>query len=450
MSTSKTFTWAEIEQSALKKRTPADILADPDAPVYIVINDKVYNVGGDFIKWHPGGAVVLTQLGKDATGAFAVFHSANAESILSEYYVGDLAESEIREKSELDKAFDDLRSQMVQMKAYDSSKLYYLFKVLSNVAIGASAIYILYHYGRTSIPMVLLSGFLMALFWQQCGWLAHDFLHHQVFENRIYNDMVGYIVGNCWLGFSVSWWKNKHCTHHAACNVHDVDPDINTMPYLAWSEHALELFTDVDDAAVAKFLVKYQPILFFPLLAFGRMAWCLASARFCYNDLLMSKTRKVVELTLLSTHWLALLGLLVAFCTPLNAIIFFASAQLFGGLLLAVVFSVNHNGMPVLTKAATKALNFYELQIITGRNVNPGLFNNWFSGGLNYQIEHHVFPMIPRHQFHRVQPLVEELCRKHKVSYHKTSLWGGLVEVVGRLASVSRAAEKVVQQKKQE
>lgn len=51
---------------------------------------------------------------------------------------------------------------------------------------------------------------------------------------------VSYVFGNLFQGFSVAWWKNKHNTHHAVPNVHGADPDIDTMPLLAWSEHALE------------------------------------------------------------------------------------------------------------------------------------------------------------------------------------------------------------------
>ena len=62
------------------------------------------------------------------------------------------------------------------------------------------------------------------------GWLAHDFLHHQVFKNRKINDFMGYLIGNVGQGFSVEWWKNKHNTHHAKPNIHGADPDIDTMP----------------------------------------------------------------------------------------------------------------------------------------------------------------------------------------------------------------------------
>jgi hypothetical protein len=81
-------------------------------------------------------------------------------------------------------------------------------------------------------------------------------------------------------GFSVNWWKNKHFVHHAVPNIHKADPDIDTMPYLAWSEQALEFFNDMDEKTVAKFLVSHQPILYFPLLSFARLSWAMSSIFF--------------------------------------------------------------------------------------------------------------------------------------------------------------------------
>ena len=95
----------------------------------------------------------------------------------------------------------------------------------------------------SSNPLVhVASALIMGLFWQQCGWLAHDFLHHQVFKQRKYGDLGGIFWGNLMQGYSMQWWKNKHNGHHAVPNLHnssvhatDGDPDIDTMPLLAWS-----------------------------------------------------------------------------------------------------------------------------------------------------------------------------------------------------------------------
>ncbi|KAJ1555717.1 hypothetical protein HK405_014135 [Cladochytrium tenue] len=258
------------------------------------------------------------------------------------------------------------------------------------------------------------AGLLMALFWQQCGWLAHDALHNQVFADRRFNDAFGFLVGNVMLGFSVNWWKNKHCTHHAVPNVHDVDPDIDTMavpcmvgcpeypqdvrlrprqwraiigpeyfcpslPILGRSEHALELFTDMKDTDVARFLAAYQPVLNFPILAPARLAWCYASIMYSVQGHVLDPNTAIVELTTLALHWVVYLGTAFLFCTPLRALLYLFVSQTACGVFLAVVFSVNHNGMPVYTSKAAGKIYFYELQVLTSHDVTPTPINDWFT-----------------------------------------------------------------------
>ncbi|KAI9345323.1 fatty acid desaturase-domain-containing protein [Obelidium mucronatum] len=443
MTGSELLPWAEVEQSALKKTTIKDVEAGGQA--LMVIHNKVYDIGAGtgFFKFHPGGAVAISQIGKDASGAFEVFHTENAEAIMSEFYVGDLAPKEVPKPNEFKKDINILREKLVKMGAFESNKLYYLYKIISTFSIGAASAAVLINYGQTSTLAVVGAGMLMALFWQQSGWLAHDFLHHQVFKNRTYNDAVGYMVGNVWQGFSVSWWKDKHCTHHSVPNVHGEDPDINTMPFLAWSEHALELFHDVKDADVARFFVAYQPVLFFPILGIARLAWCTSSIRFNLGDKVINKTQALVEKVTMALHYAWLLTLTFKFCTPLRGLLFLTIAECGCGLLLAFVFTVNHNGMPVYSTQEAKKFDFYELQILTGRDVISNPFSDWFTGGLNYQVEHHMFPTLPRHNFYMSQPLVEELCKKHGVAFHKTTLLGGTGEILNRLSQLSKAAGKI-------
>ncbi|KAJ3382071.1 hypothetical protein HDU84_004629 [Entophlyctis sp. JEL0112] len=425
--TVKTFTWAEIEASAAKKLSAHDV---NKGLALVVIHNKVYNIGAGtgFLAFHPGGAVAISQLGKDASGAFEVFHTEHAEAIMADFYVGDLDPSEIQKPNDFKADIDRLREDFKKKGLFESNKLYYLFKVVSTFALGASSLWLLWAFGKTLTSAVFLAGILMALFWQQSGWLAHDFLHHQVFKNRLYNDAVGYVVGNIWQGFSVAWWKDKHCTHHSVPNIHGEDPDINTMPFLAWSEHALEFFHDVKDADLARFFVAYQPTLFFPILGKSK---------------LLSPTQLVVEKATLAVHWVWLLTAAFTFATPLRALLFLFVAECGCGLLLAFVFTVNHNAMPVYSTAEAKKFDFYELQIRTGRDVLPSLFNDWFTGGLNYQIEHHLFPTLPRHSFGVASGPIQELCRKHGVPFHKTSLLGGLKEVLQRLDGLSKAAGSI-------
>ncbi|KAJ3053165.1 hypothetical protein HK097_004897 [Rhizophlyctis rosea] len=440
------FTWAEIQKSAPNK---IDLATAAAQPCYVAIHGKVYDLGGEFVSWHPGGAVALSQIGNDASAAFDVFHLAATHETLANFYVGDLLETEVKKPSAWAQDIAELRDLMDKTGMYKSDKLWYLGKVASTGSLALLSIGILYLWGHTLLG-VLTAATVMAFFFQQSGWLAHDFAHHQVFSNRLHNTYAAYIIGNLWQGFSVAWWKHKHSTHHSVPNVHEADPDIDTLPFLAWSEYALEGFADLSDGALAKFMVAYQPIIYFPLLSFARLTWAIQSVLWNLPNstkLARFPTLNRIEQVAILGHYTWYLGAAFTLTpNPLYALIFLLSSQCICGFLLAAVFSVNHNGMPVYTPEQSKNMDYYELSIVTGRNVEPTMFNNWFTGGLNFQIEHHMFPTIPRHNLPRVQALVESLCKKHNVPYHTTSLMQGLAEVVGRLASVAGKARKISKQ----
>ena len=77
-------------------------------------------------------------------------------------------------------------------------------------------------------------------------------------------------------------------------------------------------------------------------------------------------------------------------------------------------------------------------QVTTTRNVTSNIFVDWFCGGLQYQVDHHLFPMIPRHNLGKVHKLVESFCKEHGVSYHEANMWNGTLEVLNHLSDVSK------------
>lgn len=164
--------------------------------------------------------------------------------------------------------------------------LFYAYKTIFNVGLLALAFYVAWAFD--SFAMHMLSAAIVALFWQQCGWLAHDYLHHQVFDNRFIGDLFGIVIGNVFQGFSVEWWKNKHNTHHAIPNLHesapdahDGDPDIDTMPLLAWSLNMARKASEC--GAVGRFFVKHQAFLYFPILFVARLSWLMQSFQFVFR-----------------------------------------------------------------------------------------------------------------------------------------------------------------------
>jgi len=250
---------------------------------------------------------------------------------------------------------------------------------------------------------------------------------------------MGYFLGNVCQGFCVTWWKSKHNMHHAVPNVKGFDPDIDTMPFLAWSEKMIE----GDFSNTPPFLVKYQHFFFLPLMCMARFSWLIQSLLFASArpNLMM----RFVEVSTLCVHY-AWLGFLIFGSLPVyEGLIFLAFIQGLSGLLLATAFTLNHNGMTIYDQGTQGAMEFNRLQILTGRDVLPGPFRivNWFMGGLDLQIEHHLFPRVPRHNLPQLQKSVQKMCKDHGIVYHETSFFEGTKEIFGHLYSISSLVKKL-------
>lgn len=445
------YTWEEVK----KHHTPLD--------AWIVHSNKVYDVS-DWYE-HPGGAVIFTHAGDDMTDIFAAFHAQGSMKALKPFLVGELVtESTGKDKKQLEfeAGYRELRQQLIKMGMFNASKLYYVYKIGFNLAMLASVFYMVANYDSTAVHFA--AAMWLGLFWQQCGWLAHDFLHHQVFpKNRIFGDMVGLFVGNFLQGFSVSWWKNKHNGHHAVTNLHstsaqsqDGDPDIDTMPVLAWSLKQAQSFRELSkgkDSAFVRTAIKYQALTYFPILLLARLSWLNESAKAAFGVGAASENAKeefkrkglaypILEpLLLIMFHsWNFYLSSGFGRWSFAYSAAFYMLACCSSGFFLALVFGLGHNGMP--TYNAESRPDFWKLQVTTTRNITgghgiPQFFVDWFCGGLQYQVDHHLFPTLPRHNLPKCHKLVDSFCKKWGVSYHETDLWDGQIEVLNHLSKVS-------------
>jgi len=447
------FTWAEVK----KHNHPAD--------AWMVYKDKVYDVSGWYE--HPGGAVIFTHAGDDMTDIFAAFHAPGSHNMMKKFLIGDLIPESVEHKDdrqrEFEKGYRDLRSKLVMMGMFKSNISYYVYKQASNLSMWAFSMALMYF--SDSVGVQLFAATFMGLFFQQCGWLAHDFLHHQVYRNRRYGDLTGLFWGNLMQGFSVQWWKNKHNGHHAVPNLHnssalsqDGDPDIDTMPVLAWSlkqaQSYRELQADGKDTEFTKFMIKNQKWFYFPILLLARLSWLNESFKTAYglgasteNAALEMKAKglqfPVGEKVLIALHYVWV----VAFVSGYGRFSVGYSVGLFllmtcsCGLFLALVFGLGHNGMAVYDADARP--DFWKLQVTTTRNITgghgvPQWFVDWFCGGLQYQVDHHLFPGLPRHNLKKTHALVESFCKEWGVNYHEADMYDGTIEVLQCLDNVAQ------------
>ena len=436
-----------------KHRTPDDC--------WMHLKGKVYDVSN----WHdhPGGAVIFTHGGDDFTDIFAAFHPPSAHKHLQQFYVGELDDSvvpqrpnhngfSVQRQKDFEKGYRDLRAKMLAAGLFKSSKLYYLYKVLSTLAIAAVSVYCATKFTESWF-MTILGAVIMGLFWQQCGWLAHDFLHHQVFQNRVYGDLMGIFIGNVLQGFSVGWWKAKHNKHHAVPNLlqsvegaNDGDPDVDTAPIIFWS---LKMAESAKNSKLGLFMVKWQAVIYFPVLLLARLAWAQQSFSNVFGVMDMQSNMGVsknsvgndkmrlpfLEKAGLVVHYSALL-FIMSYLPLAQAITFFLVAQTSCGLFLALVFGLGHNGMAVYQ--ADERPDFWKLQVSTTRNITSTPFVDFFCGGLQYQVDHHLFPSLPRHNLRKAHELVESFCKAQGVTYHETDMIVGTKEVLSHLSEVTR------------
>jgi fatty acid desaturase len=272
----------------------------------------------------------------------------------------------------------------------------------------------------------IVNAIYLAFVFGQIAFIGHDAGHRQGFKQTSLNDIVGLIHTNLLLGMSFAWWNDKHNAHHAHPNQHDMDPDI-AMVVLAFSEEDA-----LTRKGIFRFMVAHQARLFFFLLLF--QAWSLRVGSIGF---LISKPtrRRWLELALLTANLVGFLAILISALGVWPGIAFFLVQQALFGLYLASVFAPNHKGMLVLDE--DHELDFLHQQVLTARNVVPGPFTDIWYGGLNYQIEHHLFPTLARNKLKEAHLIIKRFCQEEAIPYYETTMVQSYREILTYLHEVS-------------
>jgi fatty acid desaturase len=277
--------------------------------------------------------------------------------------------------------------------------------VVSLMVIGGWAAFFLVGSSWWTLAVAAFLGVTFA----QVALVAHDLAHRQVFRTNRPSSRAGVIAGNLVIGMSYGYWMDKHTKHHANPNHDDLDPDV-TPGALVWSAEDAR-----GRSGFAGFLTRNQAWLFFPLLSLLG----LSLRRDSINALRTGTVkRRRIEAVLLGLHIAGYLAALLLVLSPPQALAFFAVHQALFGVYLGMTFAPNHKGMP----HPTGDEDYLRKQVLTSRNVRGGWLTNAALGGLNYQIEHHLFPAMPSPNLSRAQPVVQQFCAEIGVSYEMTGL----------------------------
>jgi fatty acid desaturase len=298
----------------------------------------------------------------------------------------------------------------------------YLPRTLSLTALAGVGVAMFMRVGDSwwQLAVAAYAGIVLA----QLGFLGHDAGHQQIFRSRRWNDRFGILLSNLGVGLSYGWWVEKHNRHHRHPNEVGRDPDVERN-VLAWTPQQART-----QRRPFRVIARHQAVFFFPLLLLEGWNLHVGSVR----QLIGRRHGIALEGSLLLLHTGGTLLFIFLALSPLKALAFIAVAESVFGLYLGTTFAPNHKGMQIVDPNCRP--DFLRRQVLTSRNLTGGRVLSVLFGGLNHQIEHHLFPSMPSRNLRRCRPLVKDFCAREGVAYTETTVRSSYVRVLRYLDSV--------------
>ena len=283
-------------------------------------------------------------------------------------------------------------------------------------------------------PLWLLLAPIAAVAQLTMGFVGHDAGHYALSRLRWVNDVWGQIGMTLLCGMSFGFWRSRHNRHHAHCQEVTGDQEVSGDPDM----HFGFLFSVYPNSAswqtpLGRMFLRVQKWAFWPLAAFYWVTLRYDAIR----DLFQRPRETKVDRFLLPLHWVLLLVVPALIWSWPAAILAYVTVSCLSSLMTAAVFIPNHIGMRRLERGET--IGYFEQQVTTSRNITnlPGF--DFFFGGLNSQIEHHLFPRVAHHRYRAMRPIVRAFCRERGLAYEEAS-FGRALATVGRHLGAMTAA----------
>jgi len=437
-----------IKEKKLKKFTMKEVAERCTArEAWIIIDERVYDIT-TFISKHPGGEKVLYAMaGKDCTDAFANYHSAAIyQKWLPPYLIGEVTDVP---KYPHVQDFRNIRQELLRRGLFETDLTYYNKLACWYAILLLTSLYLSIFCISTVARMT--GALVMGFFWQQLAGTGHDIGHSSLSHNFAQDNYYGALFGNALMGISVGWWKRSHNLHHIVCNSVENDCDIQHLPFLACTEKILEkpFWSTYHDKVMsmdfaAKFLVQFQHILFPIIMAVARFnlyaqSWILLLTTTNKDAVVMNyRNEEAIGLGIFVAWVSALLWSMPTYTESLGWLLLSHGSTA----LLHLQICYSHFSMETYHGTAYNGADdeWYKMQIKTTMNTDCYDLMDWFHIGLQYQIEHHLFPTLPRHNLPIAKKMVEEVCRKHDIEYQEHTFYQGVCETMRALRDTAIAA----------
>jgi fatty acid desaturase len=252
-----------------------------------------------------------------------------------------------------------------------------------------------------------LLGLVMTIIATRAVFVSHDILHLQYFKSKKLSFKLSYPFSALILSNSSSWWDYKHnINHHTYCNIIEKDEDIRALD---------GAFTNDNHRGDSEFLKKYKHLVFWGAMFFMNYAFIAQSYNFVIKRKLWG------ELGLMLLHWPLIWGTMFYVLPFSDALTVYLVHNTLASVWLAFGFITNHLGCEAFEENEAKGFSWMELQMRGSRSLIGGTFVHWFYGGLNTQIEHHLFPKAPRFNLLKVQEITRAFAKKHDIFYFETT-----------------------------
>uniref|UniRef100_A0A8C7EW93 Fatty acid desaturase 3 n=2 Tax=Neovison vison TaxID=452646 RepID=A0A8C7EW93_NEOVI len=407
-----TFRWEQIRQHNL----PGD--------KWLVIERRVYDIS----RWaqrHPGGSRLIGHHGaEDATDAFRAFHQDLnfVRKFLQPLLIGELAPEEPSQDgpqdAQLVEDFRAIRQAAEDMELFEAKPAFFALLLGHILAMEVLAWLLVYLFGPGWVPSTL-AALVLATSQAQCWCLQHDLGHTSVFRKSQWNHVAQQFVMGQLKGFSAHWWNFRHFQHHAKPNIFHKDPDVTVAPVFLLGESSVEY-----GKKKRRYLPYHRQHLYFFLI--GPPALLPLYFQW-YIFYFVIQRKKWVDLAWMITFYARLFLTYGPFLGLKGVLGLFFVVRFLESHWFVWVTQMNHIPMHI---DHDRNMDWVSIQLRATCNVHKSAFNDWFSGHLNFQIEHHLFPTMPRHNYHKVAPLVQSLCAKHGIEYQSKPLLSAFADIV--------------------
>nr|APP89673.1 delta-8 sphingolipid desaturase [Ribes mandshuricum] len=423
-----------------KKYMTVEELKEHNKPedLWIAIQGKVYNVTV-WKKQHPGGDIPLLNLGgQDVTDAFIAYHPGTAWQYLDRFFTGYYLKD--FKVSDVSKDYRKLAYEFTKMGLFENKGHGVLYAFCLVAFLFAVVVYGVLC--SESVFVHMCCGGLLGFLWMQSAYVGHDSGHYQTMSTPFYNNLAQILTGNCLTGISIAWWKWTHNAHHIAVNSLDYDPDLQHIPVFAVSPQLFDNITSyfygrkLEFDAFARFMVSYQHWTFYPVVIVARVNLYVQTFLLLFSKRKISYRAMNIMGILVFWTWFPLLVFTLPSWTER---VMFVLASFTVTSIQHIQFCLNHFSADVYMGLPT-GNDWFEKQTKGTIDISCSPWMDWFHGGLQFQLEHHLFPRLPRCQLRKVSPFVKDLCKKHNLPYRSLSFLDANVATIKTLRTAALQA----------